>query len=80
MFVAALARGAPPWVRPWSQVVDTIPVNAQTRRQYRGVNFALLSLEAERCDYRVNRWMNRLSIKQPGDRVKRLTPSANAPR
>jgi antirestriction protein ArdC len=69
--VAALERGAPPWVRPWSQVIDAIPVNAQSRRQYRGVNFALLSLEAERCDYRVNRWLTFRQALELGARVRR---------
>jgi antirestriction protein ArdC len=32
--VAALQRGAPPWVRPWSQISDAIPLNAQTRRHF----------------------------------------------
>lgn len=55
--VAALESGTPPWVRPWSQVTDAVPVNAQTRRAYRGINFALLSLEASANDYTVNRWL-----------------------
>ena len=42
--VAALERGVAPWVRPWSTVPDALPMNAQTRRPYRGVNFRLLSL------------------------------------
>src|SRR5262249_4431031 len=49
--VAALEKGTPPWVRPWSQVTDAVPINAQTQRQYRGINFALLSLEANSNDY-----------------------------
>jgi antirestriction protein ArdC len=44
-------------VRPWSQVDEAIPVNAATRRPYRGVNFTLLSLEAETQGYAVNRWL-----------------------
>ena len=55
--VAALEHGAPPWVRPWSTIPDALPMNAQTRRPYRGINFALLSLEAERQGYGVNRWL-----------------------
>ena len=47
--VTALEHGTPPWVRPWSSIPEAIPMNAQTRRQYRGVNFTLLSLRAEGC-------------------------------
>ena len=43
---AALEQGTPPWVRPWYTLPEAIPMNAQSRRPYRGVNFALLSLEA----------------------------------
>jgi antirestriction protein ArdC len=69
--VAALERGAPPWVRPWSQIGDAFPVNAQTRRPYRGVNFALLSLEAETCGYPVNRWLTYRQAGELGGQVRR---------
>jgi antirestriction protein ArdC len=55
--VDALERGAPPWVRPWSTIPDALPMNAQTRRPYRGVNFTLLSLEAANNGYAANRWL-----------------------
>ena len=55
--VAALERGVAPWVRPWSTLAEAIPMNAQTKRQYRGVNFTLLTLEAEAHGYPVNRWL-----------------------
>lgn len=54
--IEALEDGAPPWVRPWS-TVDAMPMNAQSRRPYRGINFTLLSLEGERHGYGVNRWL-----------------------
>jgi antirestriction protein ArdC len=44
--VAALERGVAPWVRPWSTGVDTLPINACTRRAYRGINIVLLALGA----------------------------------
>jgi antirestriction protein ArdC len=69
--VAALERGAPPWVRPWSQITDALPVNAQTRRPYRGVNFALLSLEAEAYGYPVNRWLTYRQASELGAQVRR---------
>ena len=55
--VAALERGVAPWVRPWSTVTEALPMNARTRRPYRGVNFTLLSLEARRHGYPRNRWL-----------------------
>lgn len=69
--VAALERGAPPWVRPWSQITDALPVNAQTRRPYRGVNFALLSLEAEAYGYPANRWLTYRQAGELGGQVRR---------
>ena len=45
--VTPLEQGVAPWVRPWSTTADTLPMNAGTRRPYRGVNFVLLTLEAQ---------------------------------
>lgn len=55
--VATLERGAPPWVRPWASLPDAVPINAGTRKPYRGVNFTLLSLEAVACGYASNQWL-----------------------
>ena len=55
--IAALEQGTPPWVRPWSTLPDALPMNAQSRRPYRGINFTLLSLVAEQRGYAVNRWL-----------------------
>ncbi len=69
--VAALERGAAPWVRPWSTVAEAIPMNAQTKRQYRGVNFTLLSLEADSHGYAVNRWLTYRQALELGGQVRR---------
>ena len=69
--VAALEQGTPPWVRPWSRISDALPVNAQTGRAYRGVNFALLSLEAQACSYLVNRWLTYRQANELGAQVRR---------
>ena len=69
--VAALERGAPPWVRPWSQVADAMPVNADTRRPYRGINFTLLPLEAEAHGYAVNRWLTYRHAQALGGNVRK---------
>jgi len=55
--IEALEQGTPPWVRPWSTIPDAIPMNAQSLRLYRGINFTTLSLEAARYGYPVNRWL-----------------------
>jgi antirestriction protein ArdC len=55
--IEALEQGTPPWVRPWSTIPEAIPMNAQSRRPYRGINFTMLSLEAARYGYPVNRWL-----------------------
>ena len=62
--IEALEQGTPPWVRPWSTIPDALPMNAQSRRPYRGINFTLLSLAAEHHGYAVNRW---LTFPQPSE-------------
>lgn len=69
--VAALERGAPPWVRPWASIPEALPVNAQTQRPYRGVNFALLSLEAASRGYPANRWLTYRQAAGLGGQVRR---------
>ena len=49
--VTALEAGTPPWVRPWSGEADPTPMNAETRRPYRGVNFLTLTIEAQAHGY-----------------------------
>ena len=44
--VAALEAGTPPWVHPWHTQADPLPINAETYRTYRGVNFLTLAIEA----------------------------------
>ena len=55
--IAALEAGTPPWVRPWGGEADPTPMNAETRRPYRGVNFLTLSIEAQAHAYHRNRWL-----------------------
>jgi antirestriction protein ArdC len=69
--VAALERGAPPWVRPWSQDVDTMPMNAASRRPYTGVNALLLALEATSQGYPLNRWLTYRQASELGGQVRR---------
>ena len=69
--VAALERGAAPWVRPWSQDVDSMPVNAASRRPYRGINALLLALEATSHGYPLNRWLTYRQATELGGQVRR---------
>ena len=69
--IAALERGTAPWVRPWSTLPEAIPMNAQSRRPYRGVNFALLSLEASAHSYPINRWLTYRQASELGGQVRR---------
>lgn len=69
--VAALETGAPPWVRPWSTITEAIPINAKARRPYRGINFALLSMEASAHGYPVSRWLTYRQALELGGQVRR---------
>ncbi|HEY3181189.1 MAG TPA: zincin-like metallopeptidase domain-containing protein, partial [Casimicrobiaceae bacterium] len=66
-----LERGAPPWVRPWSQDVDSMPMNASGRRPYRGINALLLTLEANSQGYPLNRWLTYRQAAELGGQVRR---------
>ena len=69
--IAALEHGAPPWVRPWSQDLDTMPFNAGTRRPYRGINVLLLGIEASTHGYPLNRWLTYRQASELGGQVRR---------
>ena len=69
--IDALERGAPPWVRPWSQDVDSVPMNAASRRPYRGINALLLTLEANSHGYALNRWLTYRQASELGGQVRR---------
>jgi antirestriction protein ArdC len=69
--VAALAAGTPPWVRPWSTITDAFPINAASKRPYRGVNFTLLSLETQAHGYPLNRFLTYKQAADLGAQVRR---------
>ena len=69
--VAALERGVAPWVRPWSTGIDTLPMNAGTKRPYRGVNVVLLALEVQAHGYPLNRWVTYRQALELGGQVRR---------
>lgn len=69
--VAALERGVAPWVRPWSTGIDTLPMNAASKRPYRGVNVVLLALEAQAQGYALDRWFTYRQAADLGGQVRR---------
>jgi len=69
--VSALEQGAPPWVRPWSQDIDSMPMNAASRRPYRGINALLLALEASSQGYPLNRWLTYRQAAELGGQVRK---------
>ena len=62
--VAALEAGTPPWIRPWSGALEAIPTNGASRRPYRGINYVLLTLEAQLRGFSRNVW---LTYRQAGE-------------
>src|SRR5512137_799974 len=69
--IAALERGTPPWVRPWSAAADPQPINASTRRPYRGLNVLTLQLHATAQGYARNVWLTLRQANDLGARVRR---------
>ena len=55
--VAALERGAPPWVRPWSQDVDTMPVNAAAGAPTAASTRCCSRSKPAAHGYPLNRWL-----------------------
>jgi len=70
--VAALEAGTPPWIRPWSGAdADPFPMNAASRRAYRGVNVLLLNLQAALGGFTNNRWMTYRQAQAAGAQVRK---------
>lgn len=69
--ISVLEKGTAPWVRPWSQDLDSMPMNAGSRRPYRGINALLLSLEATHQGYPLNRWLTYRQAIELGGQVRR---------
>jgi antirestriction protein ArdC len=69
--IAALEQGAAPWVKPWSTGIDTLPMNASSRRLYRGVNALLLGIESSTRGYALNRWLTYRQASELGGQVRK---------
>jgi antirestriction protein ArdC len=69
--IAALEQGVAPWVRLWSTGIDTLPMNAGSKRAYRGINVVLLALEAQRYGYPRNGWLTYRQASELGGQVRK---------
>jgi len=69
--VSALEAGVTPWIRPWSMDFDPTPINAVSRRCYRGINVVLLTLEVQSRGYSRNAWMTYRQAIELGAQVRR---------
>lgn len=69
--VSALEAGLTPWIRPWSVDFDPTPINAVSRRSYRGINAVLLTLEAQARGYSRSAWLTFRQASELGARVRR---------
>jgi len=64
--LSSLKRGVIPWQKPWSTTAS-IPVNAFSNRQYRGVNVLLLGL----APYSDHRWLTYKQVNEKGGSVRK---------
>jgi len=69
--VEQIEAGTLPWVRPWSTVGDTVPINIISSRAYRGINNLVLQLEAQSHGYRLNRWLTYRQAAERGAQVRK---------
>jgi antirestriction protein ArdC len=69
--ITALEAGTPPWVRPWSIEADPTPMNAESHRPYRGVNFLTLTIETQAHGYGRNRWLTYRQAAALGGQVRK---------
>lgn len=69
--VSALEAGVTPWIRPWSVDFDPTPINAVSRRSYRGINTVLLTLEAQTRGYSRSAWLTYFQANELGGHIRR---------
>ena len=68
--IASLEAGVAPWIKPWANDADPLPVNAASRRPYRGINVVLLSLAAQARGYARNAWLTYRQASELGAQVR----------
>lgn len=65
--IAALESGTAPWVRPWAAGAYSLPYNAATGKQYRGINLVLLGASG----YATAGWMTYNQAQELGGQVRK---------
>jgi antirestriction protein ArdC len=68
--VAALETGVTPWIQPWTADFEPTPLNAVSRRCYRGINTVLLTLEAQARGFSRNAWLTYRQARELGAYVR----------
>ena len=68
--IAALEAGVTPWTIPWSVDFDPTPINAVSRRGYRGINAVLLTLESQTKGFSRNAWLTYHQAQELGAQVR----------
>jgi antirestriction protein ArdC len=68
--IAALDAGVTPWIQPWSTGFEPTPINAASRRCYRGINTVLLTLEAQSRGFNRNAWLTYRQAAELGAHVR----------
>jgi antirestriction protein ArdC len=55
--LASLEQGTMPWIKPWTSTGYGLPMNATTKKPYRGINVLLLSIAAAEAGYTTDQWL-----------------------
>jgi antirestriction protein ArdC len=68
--ITALEAGVTPWIQPWRTNFEPMPINAVSRRCYRGINAVLLTLEAQSRGFNRNAWLTYRQAMEVGANVR----------
>lgn len=63
-----LKKGTPPWSKPW---FGGIPMNAVTKKPYRGINVLMLQMEGEMNKFKSSRWLTFKQVNSLGGKIKK---------
>jgi len=72
--IEAMASGSCPWRKPWQTVEAGLPVNAVSKKEYRGINLWLLGMSR----FSDNRWLSFKQAQQLGGNVRRGEKASTA--
>jgi len=69
--VSALETGTVPWQRPWRNVAGVGPTSMSSRKEYRGINWWMLSITAMAESYQSMHWGTYNQIRELGGQVRK---------